>query len=159
MGTKVENVSDVPSRKPHVSLLEYVTLLIMHVPTEQPKKFRSRKEYSKFGPEGGYRNSLNSALDGGGVQRHVPRGRWGIAEWTEWTLTCRCKTLEHFIYEFLIKTLICQDNRLCGLVIRVSGYRYTGLGFDSRRYQIFWVVVGLERGPLSLVRSNEELLE
>ena len=24
----------------------------------------------------------------------------------------------------------------------------------SRRYQIFWVVVGLERGPLSLVRSN-----
>jgi hypothetical protein len=26
-------------------------------------------------------------------------------------------------------------------------------------YQIFWVVVGLERGPLSLVRSVEELLE
>jgi len=25
--------------------------------------------------------------------------------------------------------------------------------------QIFWVVVGLERGPLSLVRSIEELLE
>ena len=35
-------------------------------------------------------------------------------------------------------------------------------GFDPRRYQIFWVVVGLERGPLSLVslvRSIEELLE
>ena len=27
--------------------------------------------------------------------------------------------------------------RLCGLVVRVSGYRYRGLGFDSRRYQIF----------------------
>jgi hypothetical protein len=27
-----------------------------------------------------------------------------------------------------------------------------------RRYQIFWKVVGLERGPLSLVRTNEELL-
>ena len=26
---------------------------------------------------------------------------------------------------------------LCGLVVRVSGYRYRGLGFDSRRYQIF----------------------
>ena len=52
----------------------------------------------------------------------------------------------------------CTD-RLCGLVFRVSGYRYRGLGFDSRRYQIFWVVVGLERGPLSLVRSIEELLE
>ena len=48
---------------------------------------------------------------------------------------------------------------LCGLVVRVSGYRYRGLGFDSRRYQIFWVVVGLERGPLSLVMSIEELLE
>ena len=50
-------------------------------------------------------------------------------------------------------------DRLCGLVVRVSGYRYRGLGFDSRRYQIFWVVVGLERGPLNLVRSIEELLE
>jgi hypothetical protein len=51
-------------------------------------------------------------------------------------------------------------DRLCGLVVRVSGYRYRGLGFDSRRYQIFLVVVvGLERGPLSLVRSIEELLE
>ena len=28
-------------------------------------------------------------------------------------------------------------NMLCGLVVRVSGYRYRGLGFDSRRYQIF----------------------
>ena len=28
-------------------------------------------------------------------------------------------------------------DRLCGLVGRVSGYRYIGLGFDSRRYQIF----------------------
>jgi hypothetical protein len=31
-------------------------------------------------------------------------------------------------------------------------------GFDSRRYQIFWVV-GLERGPLRLVSTIEELLE
>jgi hypothetical protein len=27
--------------------------------------------------------------------------------------------------------------------------RLCGPGFDSRRYQIFWVAVGLERGPLS----------
>jgi hypothetical protein len=32
-------------------------------------------------------------------------------------------------------------------------------GFDSWRYQMFWEVVGLERGPLSLVNTTEELLE
>jgi hypothetical protein len=38
-------------------------------------------------------------------------------------------------------------------------------GFDSRHYQIFWggkkkkTVVGLERGPLSLVSTTEELLD
>jgi hypothetical protein len=52
-----------------------------------------------------------------------------------------------------------MNNRLCGLIIRVSGYRFRGLGFDSQRYQIFWEVVGLERGPLSLVSAIEELLE
>jgi hypothetical protein len=31
-------------------------------------------------------------------------------------------------------------------------------GFDSRRYQIFWEVVGQERGPLSLVSTTEEPL-
>jgi hypothetical protein len=34
-----------------------------------------------------------------------------------------------------------------------------GPGFDSRHYQIFCVAVGLERGSLSIVRINEELLE
>ena len=29
------------------------------------------------------------------------------------------------------------SDRLCGLVVRVSGYRYRGPGFDPRRYQIF----------------------
>jgi hypothetical protein len=50
-------------------------------------------------------------------------------------------------------------DRLCGLVARVPGYRSRGPGFDSQRYQIFWEVVGLEWGPLSLVRITEELLE
>jgi hypothetical protein len=31
--------------------------------------------------------------------------------------------------------------------------------FDSWLYQIFWEVVGLERRPLSLVSTNEDLLE
>jgi hypothetical protein len=44
-------------------------------------------------------------------------------------------------------------------VVRVSGYRSRGPRFDSRPYQIFWQVRGLERGPLSLVITTEELLE
>jgi hypothetical protein len=44
-------------------------------------------------------------------------------------------------------------------VVRVPGYRSRGPRFDSRRYQFFWEVVGLERGPLSLVRIIKELLE
>jgi hypothetical protein len=47
---------------------------------------------------------------------------------------------------------------LCGLVVRVPGYRSRGLMFDSRCYQIFWEVVGLVRGPLSLMSTTEELL-
>ena len=58
------------------------------------------------------------------------------------------------IFSTILVWIVSHSDRL-----RVSGYRYRGLGFDSRRYQIFWVVVGLERGPLSLVRSIEELLE
>jgi hypothetical protein len=30
-----------------------------------------------------------------------------------------------------------SQDRLCGLVVRVSGYRSRGPGFDSRRFQIF----------------------
>jgi hypothetical protein len=49
-------------------------------------------------------------------------------------------------------------DRLCGLVIRVLGYRSGGPGSipgttKEKR------VVGLERGPLSLVSTTEELLD
>jgi hypothetical protein len=43
-------------------------------------------------------------------------------------------------------------------VVTVPGYRSRGPGFDSRHYQIFWEVLGLERGPLSLVSKTDELL-
>jgi hypothetical protein len=43
-------------------------------------------------------------------------------------------------------------------VVRVSGYKFRGPGFDPHRYQIFREVVSLERGPLSLVSTIEELL-
>jgi hypothetical protein len=47
---------------------------------------------------------------------------------------------------------------LCGLVVRVPGYISRGLGFDSWHHQIFWEVVSLEWGPLSLLSTIEELL-
>jgi hypothetical protein len=61
--------------------------------------------------------------------------------------------------EFVFLQIICSGDRFCGLVVRVPGYRSRGPGFDSRRYQIFWEVVGLERGPRSLLRITEELLK
>jgi hypothetical protein len=49
-------------------------------------------------------------------------------------------------------------DRLCGLVVRVLGYRSEGPGSipalpEKKR------VVGLERGPLNLVSTTEELLD
>jgi hypothetical protein len=49
--------------------------------------------------------------------------------------------------------------RLCGLVVWVPGYRSTGPRFDFWSYQNIWEVVGLELGPLSLMKIIEELLE
>jgi hypothetical protein len=49
-----------------------------------------------------------------------------------------------------IDSLMFYIDRLCGLVVGVPGCRSRGPGFYSRRYQIFWEVVGLEQGPLSL---------
>jgi hypothetical protein len=52
-------------------------------------------------------------------------------------------------YPFLI-------DRLCGLVVRVLGYSSGGPGSISGTTRK--KVVGLERGPLSLVSTTEELL-
>jgi hypothetical protein len=48
-------------------------------------------------------------------------------------------------------------DRLCGLVVRVPGYRSGGPGSipGTTRKK----AVGLEWGPLSLVRTTEELLD
>jgi hypothetical protein len=54
---------------------------------------------------------------------------------------------------FTIQIIDC----LCGLVIRIPGCRSKGPRFDTRRYQIFWEVVGLEQGLLSLVTKTQEL--
>jgi hypothetical protein len=73
------------------------------------------------------------------------------------SLSGRTRHFSAYTY-FLFFKFIFQD-RLCGLVIRVPGYRSRGPGFDSWRCQIFCEIVGLERSPLSLVRIIEELLQ
>jgi hypothetical protein len=47
-------------------------------------------------------------------------------------------------------------DRLCGLVVTVAGYKRSGL--DSRKYHIFWEILCLEWGALSLERTIEKLL-
>jgi hypothetical protein len=64
-----------------------------------------------------------------------------------------------YVVMFLFSVRCLRRDRLCGLVVRIAGYRSRGPGFDSWRNQIICEVVGLERGPLSLMRIIEELLE
>jgi hypothetical protein len=68
-----------------------------------------------------------------------------------------CPDSRILVWRDLVPGGIIFTDRLCGLVVRVPGYRSRGPRFDSQRYQIFWEVVGLERGPLSLVSTIEEL--
>jgi hypothetical protein len=58
--------------------------------------------------------------------------------------------------EIEIKHLQVSDLCLCGLVVRIPGYRSRGPRFDSKSCQNFWVV-GVEQGSLSLVSTVEEL--
>jgi hypothetical protein len=62
-----------------------------------------------------------------------------------------------FIY-FFIAALRTQKSST-QLASRSSWLKIQRSGFDSWRYQIFWEVVYLEWGPLSLVSTTEELLE
>jgi hypothetical protein len=76
------------------------------------------------------------------------QNRIGLIKFVTNTLT---STVKLFLYWVPV-----PSDRLCDLVIRVPGYRSRGPGFDS---QIFSEVVGVERGPLSLVSIIEKLLE
>jgi hypothetical protein len=64
-----------------------------------------------------------------------------------------------------METECASCDRLCGLVVRVLGYRSGGPGpipgttSFSEKKKRERTVVGLERGPLSLVSTTEELLD
>jgi hypothetical protein len=65
------------------------------------------------------------------------------------------KSFGHYIVNLGI--LKVNIDRLCGLVVRVLGYRSGGAGSIPGTTKK--KVVGLERGPLSLVSTTEELLD
>jgi hypothetical protein len=57
---------------------------------------------------------------------------------------------------------VISNDRLCGLVVIVLGYRSGGRGSipgTTRFSEKSKTVVGMERGPLSLVSTTEELLD
>jgi hypothetical protein len=64
--------------------------------------------------------------------------------------------ISYFLYTGLIEKGIAWEFSLWGG--QSSWLQIQRSGFGSRRYQIFWEVVGLERGPLNLVSTIVELL-
>ena len=77
---------------------------------------------------------------------HFFKGLTGAVHWVSISSTCKMHLSTQFlspnqlptkfVYVFCVSYVHYMDC-LCGLVVRVSGYSYRGLGFDSRRYQIF----------------------
>jgi hypothetical protein len=71
-----------------------------------------------------------------------------------------CSSLRRFLENLLLvfENLLAYIDLLCGLVVRVLGYRFGGTGSipgTTRKKK----VMGLKRGPLSLVSTTEELLD
>jgi hypothetical protein len=58
---------------------------------------------------------------------------------------------------YTLKCVMLTFDRLCGLVVRVLSYRFGGPGSIPGTTEK--KIVGLERGPLSLVSTTEELLD
>jgi hypothetical protein len=67
------------------------------------------------------------------------------------------------MYYFFYRNILCSPffraDHLCGLVVSAPGYWTRGPGSISGATRFFWEVVGLDRGPLSLVSTSKELLE
>jgi hypothetical protein len=61
----------------------------------------------------------------------------------------------NFLRSLLLELEYEDGDRLCGLVVRVLGYRSGGPGSIPGTTK----KMGLERGPLSLVSTTEEVLD
>jgi hypothetical protein len=58
----------------------------------------------------------------------------------------------------IILCVVSYCDRLCGLVVRIPGYRSRGSGSIPGATRFIYEVVDLERGPLSIMGTTEELL-
>jgi hypothetical protein len=75
---------------------------------------------------------------------------------TTMTITCSSVCIRT---DLLAKRNCISCDCLCGLVVRVLGYRSGGLGPIPGTTRKKKSLVCLERGPLSLVSTTEELLD
>jgi hypothetical protein len=64
-----------------------------------------------------------------------------------------------FFFLYWLSRLSILKVWLSSIASVVPGCKPRGPRFNSWCYQIFWVALGLEQDPLSLMRINEELLE
>ena len=82
-----------------------------------------------------YCDNLTTSFSCVGQQARVVENRGGFSvlvgkpDGMVSVVWCMCVCVYGMVKEFY--------DRLCGLVVTVSGYRYRGPGFDPRRYQIF----------------------
>jgi hypothetical protein len=91
----------------------------------------------------------------------VRGGVWGVASSSKtlfWQTTLCCGLFVIHCHTCLRKNYIMYLSFTDRFRRQSSWLQIQWSGFDSLRYQIFWEVEGLERGPLSLVSTTEELL-
>jgi hypothetical protein len=98
--------------------------------------------------------SLGYIRGGGGSEVKFRNRKWAFMTWYV-IVFLNLSYIQLSKFKFPIRH---YRDHLCGLVVRVPGCRSRGPEIDSRHYQIFWDVVGLERGALSLVNTIVELL-
>jgi hypothetical protein len=96
------------------------------------------------------------------ISIHLRQNSVGINKWTSKQNVFSSELIQNqticsfpFCFELVLEICYIID-RLCDLVVRLPSCRPRGPEFDSRRCQIFWVVVGLRRGPLSLCEEKWE---
>jgi hypothetical protein len=99
---------------------------------------------------------LTSLLVTGVSKEFIHQMHWSSENVGSFVHSISCKKIEAV---WIWDLYSAKTDRLYGLVVRVPACADPEVpGSFPGRYQIFWVVVGLERSPLSLVSTIEELL-